>query len=44
LSEKEKAGLKTTQSVKKLKKHLKEWALATDGGHLEGISGTFEPL
>jgi len=31
----------TTQSIKKLKKHLKEWALATDGWHLEGISGTF---
>lgn len=31
----------TTQSIKKLKKHLKEWALATDGWHLEGVSGTF---
>jgi transposase len=32
----------TTQSVKKLKKHLKEWALATDGWHLDGISETFD--
>ncbi len=32
----------TTQSVKKLKKHLKEWALATNGWHLEGFSGTFD--
>jgi transposase len=32
----------TTQSVKKLKKHLKAWALATDGWHLDGISGTFD--
>jgi transposase len=32
----------TTQSVKKLKKHLKEWVLATDGWHLEGVSGTFD--
>lgn len=32
----------TTQSVKKLKKHLKEWALATDGWHMEGMSGTFD--
>ena len=31
----------TTQSIKKLKKHLKEWALATDGWQLEGLSGTF---
>jgi transposase len=32
----------TTQSVKKLKKYLKEWALATGGWHLEGIPGTFD--
>lgn len=32
----------TTQSVKKLKKHLKEWALAPDGWHLEGTSRTFD--
>jgi transposase len=32
----------TTQSVKKLKKHLKEWALATDGWRLDGISGIFD--
>jgi transposase len=32
----------TTQSIKKLKKHLKEWALATDGWHLDGISETFD--
>lgn len=32
----------TTQSVKKLKKYLREWALATGGWHLEGISGTFD--
>jgi len=32
----------TTQSIKKLKKHLKEWALATGGWHLEGMPGTFD--
>ncbi|MGD8400020.1 MAG: IS1634 family transposase [Bacillota bacterium] len=32
----------TTQSIKKLKKHLKQWALATDGWHLDGISGAFD--
>ena len=32
----------TTQSVKKLKKHLKEWALSTAGWHLEDMSGTFD--
>jgi len=32
----------TTQSVKKLKKHLKEWALATDGWSLDGVSTTFD--
>lgn len=32
----------TTQSVKKLKKHLKEWALAADGWSLEGEHGTFD--
>lgn len=32
----------TTQSVKKLRKHLKEWALATGGWHLDGMSGTFD--
>lgn len=32
----------TTQSVKKLKKHLKEWALSTNGWHMEGITGTFD--
>lgn len=32
----------TTQSVKKLKKHLKEWALATGGWKLEGMAGTFD--
>ncbi len=32
----------TTQSIKKLKKHLKEWALATDGWHLEGKPGTYD--
>ena len=32
----------TTQSIKKLKKHLKEWALATSGWHLEGMPGTFD--
>lgn len=32
----------TTQSVKKLKKHLKEWALAKDGWSLEGSSGEFD--
>lgn len=32
----------TTQSVKKLKKHLKEWALAPEGWSLEGESRTFD--
>lgn len=32
----------TTQSVKKLKKYLRQWALATGGWHLEGMSGTFD--
>ncbi len=32
----------TTQSVKKLKKYLKEWALAKEGWSLEGISGKFD--
>jgi transposase len=31
----------TTQSVKKLKKHLKEWALSTDGWSLEDTHETF---
>jgi len=32
----------TTQSVKKLKKHLKEWALSKEGWRLEGVSKTFD--
>lgn len=32
----------TTQSIKKLKKHLKEWALAKSGWSLEGATGTFD--
>lgn len=32
----------TTQSIKKLKKHLKEWALAKSGWNLEGATGTFD--
>lgn len=32
----------TTQSIKKLKKHLKEWALDTDGWSLEGLSAKFD--
>jgi transposase len=32
----------TTQSIKKLKKHLKEWALAKGGWSLEGAPGTFD--
>lgn len=32
----------TTQSIKKLKKHLKEWALSKGGWSLEGVSGTFD--
>jgi transposase len=32
----------TTQSIKKLKKHLKDWALATEGWHLDGKSGTYD--
>lgn len=31
----------TTQSLKKLKTHLKDWALSSDGWHLIGISQTF---
>lgn len=32
----------TTQSIKKLKKHLKEWALKPTGWHLEGQKETFD--
>ena len=32
----------TTQSIKKLKKHLKQWALAKEGWSLEGTSGKFD--
>jgi len=32
----------TTQSVKKLKKHLKEWALDSKGWHLSGRKETFD--
>lgn len=32
----------TTQSIKKLKKHLKEWALSKGGWSLEGAIGTFD--
>ncbi|MEW6621961.1 MAG: IS1634 family transposase [Bacillota bacterium] len=32
----------TTQSIKKLKKHLKEWALATDGWKLPGSEKTYD--
>jgi transposase len=32
----------TTQSIKKLKKHLKAWALATDGWSLDGVHGKFD--
>ena len=32
----------TTQSVKKLKKHLKEWALSTEGWSLQGRSEDFD--
>ncbi|HWT76328.1 MAG TPA: IS1634 family transposase [Mobilitalea sp.] len=32
----------TTQSIRKLKKHLKEWALAKGGWSLEGATGTFD--
>lgn len=32
----------TTQSIKKLRKHLKEWALSTDSWHLEGCNSTFD--
>lgn len=32
----------TTQSIKKLKKHLKEWALSKGGWSLEGVSGIFD--
>jgi len=32
----------TTQSVKKLKKHLKQWALDTSGWHLTGTNKTYD--
>lgn len=32
----------TTQSIKKLKKHLKAWALATDGWSIDGVRGKFD--
>jgi hypothetical protein len=32
----------TAQTVKKLKKYMKESVLATDGWNLEWISGTFD--
>ncbi len=32
----------TTQSVKMLKRHLKQWALAKEGWSLEGAPGTFD--
>jgi len=32
----------TTQSVKKLKKHLKQWALESTGWHLKGIDDTYD--
>jgi transposase len=32
----------TTQSIKKLKKHLKEWALATDGWKLSGSDKSYD--
>lgn len=32
----------TTQSIKKLKKHLMEWALSTDGWHLDGVKKLFD--
>lgn len=32
----------TTQSIKKLKRHLKEWALAKEEWFLEGATGTFD--
>ena len=32
----------TTQSIKKLKKHLKEWALSTEGWHLENDNNEYD--
>jgi transposase len=32
----------TTQSIKKLKKHLCEWALASDGWHVSGSEKTYD--
>ena len=32
----------TTQSIKKLKKHLKAWALATDGWSVDNVRGKFD--
>ena len=39
---KEERAFITTQSIKKLKKHLKEWALDADGWSLEGVSAKFD--
>ena len=39
---KEERAFITTQSIKKLKKHLKEWALNTDGWSLDGVSAKFD--
>lgn len=41
-NDKEERAFITTQSIKKLKKHLKEWALDTDGWSLEGMSTKFD--
>ena len=41
-NDKDERAFITTQSIKKLKKHLMEWALATDGWHLSGDSKKYD--
>jgi len=41
-NDKDERSFITTQSIKKLKKHLKEWSLATDGWHLSGDIKTYD--
>ena len=41
-NDKEDRAFITTQSVKKLKKHLREWALSPDGWHLSGKKKTYD--
>lgn len=41
-NDKDERAFITTQSIKKLKKHLKEWALDSKGWHLPGHKKTFD--